>query len=115
MRTLTRIGAGVLAISMALGVAACGDDSDDKKDDAADTTDESTTTTKADTPAGETITVTAVDYAYQDLPESIAAGTVLKLVNQSAGEAHELVAVKIPDGEKRSVSDLLNLSEEELG
>jgi hypothetical protein len=115
MRTLTRIGAGVLAISMALGVAACGDDSDDKKDDAADTTDESTTTTKADTPAGETVTVTAVDYAYQDLPESIAAGTVLKLVNQSAGEAHELVAVKIPDAEKRSVSDLLNLSDEELG
>jgi hypothetical protein len=96
---------------MALGVAACGDDSDDSGDKAAD----ATTTTAAAEPSGETITVTAVDYAYQDLPASIEAGSVLKLVNQSAGEAHEMVVVRIPDAEKRPVSDLLNLPDEELG
>lgn len=107
MRTLTRFGAGVLALSMAMGVAACGDDSDD---DAAD--DEMTTTTEAEE-AAEPITVTAVDYRFEGLPEEIEAGTKLQLVNQSAGELHELVVIRIPDGEDRSVADLVALPEEE--
>ncbi|MDQ2650931.1 MAG: hypothetical protein M3Z03_15445 [Actinomycetota bacterium] len=111
MRTLSRFGAGVLALSVALGVAACGDDSDD---DAADTEDTTTTTEEAPA-AGEPITVTAVDYAFEGLPESIEAGTQLKLVNESAGEAHELVAVLIPATETRPVSELIQLSDEELG
>lgn len=109
MRTLTRVSAGVLALSMALGVAACGDDSDDEATDT-----EETTTTEAEA-ASEPITVTAVDYAYEGLPSEVEAGTQLKLVNQSAGEVHELVAILIPEAETRPVSELVALPEEELG
>lgn len=63
---------------------------------------------------GETIAVTAVDYGFQNLPDAVAAGTALSLTNNTAaGELHELVAIRLPDGEDRSIEELLALPEEE--
>ncbi len=59
----------------------------------------------------ETKTVTAADYSFQDLPSSVDAGTTLKLKNSSTKELHEMVVIKIPDSEKRSVADLVKLPE----
>ncbi|MFP5321024.1 MAG: hypothetical protein ACLGIC_04170 [Acidimicrobiia bacterium] len=122
-RSAAFLAAGVLA----LGVTACGDD-----DDTA-TTDE-TPTTVADTEApegegaaddhgddhaddeaaaGETITITAVDWGFEGLPEEVPAGTKLSLSNEGQ-EPHELVAMRIPDTETRSVEELLKLPEPEL-
>ena len=86
MRTtsLRRAGAGAFAV-LALLTAACSDDGDDLK------------------------TVTATDYAFQDLPDSVDAGTTLTLKNTSDKEIHELVAIWLPDDEKRSVQQLVNL------
>jgi plastocyanin len=56
-----------------------------------------------------TKTVTATDYAFEDLPESVDAGTTLTLRNASDKELHELVAIWLPDDEKRSVQQLVNL------
>jgi plastocyanin len=98
------------ACLLALGLTACGDDDDTATDDA--TTDD-TTETDGDGD-GETVEVTAVDYAFEDLPDSVAAGTTLSLTNGGT-EPHELVAVRIPDEETRPVSEIVALPEEELG
>jgi hypothetical protein len=108
LRTLQRVGAGLLALTLAVGIAACGDDDDDTAD--------GTTTSETDTtePAGETVEVTAVDYAYEGLPESIEAGTRLTLTNSSTAELHELVAFLLPATENRSVDEIAALPEAEL-
>lgn len=74
--------------------------------------DETAQPTPAPRPGGP-VTVTAVDYAFQGLPERVKAGTRLELVNQSKAELHELVAFRLPDTEKRPVSELGKLPEEE--
>ena len=64
--------------------------------------------------AGKTVTVTATDYKFEGLPKSMKAGsTKLMLTNTSTKEVHELVAFRIPDAEKRAVSELVKLPEKE--
>lgn len=67
-------------------------------------------------PASETpepdVTVTAVDYAFEGIPEPIPAGSVIGLENQGE-EPHELVAFRIPDDETRTLEELLALPEDE--
>jgi len=62
-----------------------------------------------------TIDVIGKDFSYEGLPETIEAGTTLTLRNDSEVELHELVAVRLPDDEDRSVAELLQLPVEELG
>jgi len=64
--------------------------------------------------AGKTVVVTATDYKFEGLPKSVKAGTKLELTNVSTKELHETVAVRIPDTEKRPVSELVKLPETEL-
>ncbi len=61
----------------------------------------------------ETKTVTAADYAFQDLPSEVDAGTTLKLENASTKELHEMVVFRIPDAERRSVEELVKLPEDQ--
>ena len=58
--------------------------------------------------------MTAVDYDFEGLPETVPAGTKISLVNEG-NEPHEFVAMLIPADETRPVEDLVQLSEEELG
>ena len=97
-----RMGALALAAITSLTLGACGDDAGDG--DEAD----ATTTTEA-AAGGETVEVTAVDYGYQGLPDSVEAGTKFTLKNSSAAELHEFVAMRIPDEETRPVSELAAL------
>ncbi|MGI8807698.1 MAG: hypothetical protein ACR2KK_07635 [Acidimicrobiales bacterium] len=90
--------AAVAVLGLGLLAAACGEDS----------------TTSASSSKATTVSVKAVDYGFQGLPSSVKAGTALKLSNESKREAHELVAVKLPDTERRSVADLVKLLEEQL-
>jgi hypothetical protein len=86
--------------------------------DAPATTAAPTTTAAAPTTTAvagpEPVVVTAVDYDYVGLPDRVAAGTRLILENDSAGEAHELVVIRLPDDETRSVEELVQLPPEEL-
>jgi hypothetical protein len=85
-----------------LGLDVCatdGDDSGDGSDQGA---------------SGESVDVTAVDYRYQDLPSTIAAGTAINFINASTDEVHEMVVLKVPDGETRSVDELMALPEDQL-
>jgi hypothetical protein len=102
-----------LLIVVALaGATACGEDGDD--DEAATA---STTSPDAAGDTGEsnaTADVVAVDYHFDGLPDRIDAGTTLTMRNDSAGEIHELFALKIPDGETRSADELIALPQDEL-
>jgi plastocyanin len=60
-----------------------------------------------------TRTVTAADYSFQDLPKSVDAGTTFTFRNSSTKELHEMVMIRIPDSEKRPVSELVRLPESE--
>ena len=57
--------------------------------------------------AANTIHVKAVDYAFQGVPPSVKAGSRFTLTNASAVEVHELVAIRLPDDEKRVAVDIL--------
>lgn len=102
------------ACFLALGAAACSDDDDDTTATAGDEPTTTTVAVDAEETEGETIEVTAVEYGFEGLPESVPAGTKLSLRNDGA-EPHELVAMRIPDEETRSLEELLQLPEEELG
>ena len=107
--------------ALAALTAACGDDDDDA------TTDDTETEDTSDNPAldtggddegatgGGAVEVTAVDYAFEGLPDEIEVGTTVGLTNSSAAEVHEMVAFLIPEAEERSAEELLELTEEELG
>lgn len=114
-RRARRFAAAFTALTLVAVPLACGDDDDD----AAGTTTESTTTASTTTEStaadggGEVVEVTLADYEFKGLPEEVPAGTTLKVVNESQAELHELVAMKLPDGEDRSIEELLALPEEE--
>lgn len=59
--------------------------------------------------ASTAVAVRATDYAFLDVPTSVTAGTSFQLSNESEVEAHELVAVRLPDDEERTVADLVAL------
>ena len=111
--TTRRRAAAVAACLLALGLAACGDDDDTATADETPTTEAAETPTE-EAPEGKIVEITAVDWAFEGVPESVEAGTKLSLTNEG-DEPHELVAIRIPDEETRPVSEIVALPEEELG
>lgn len=109
--SIRRYAALCAAGLFAVGLTACGDD-----DDTA-TVDDTTTVVDADPASGDHdgdhVTVTAVDWSFEDLPDSVPVGTKLSLKNEG-DEPHELVAMRIPDDETRSVAELVKLPPEEM-
>ncbi len=108
-----------VAAAAALLVAACGDDvgtasttSVPPTEASVATAAQATTTVPAEAP--NEVVVTAVDYGYEGLPTTVAAGTTIVLENSSGGEVHEFVAIRLPDDETRSVQELVQLPPEEL-
>lgn len=115
-KLMRRAAVVALPFLLTVGAVACGSDSDGAtKADKTTTTApleqaESTTTVAED----GTITVTAVDFNYEGLPDTVPAGTKFKLVNNAEEELHEFVAFRLPDEETRSADELIELPEEEL-
>ena len=62
--------------------------------------------------AAAALEVTATEYAFEGLPETVPVGTEFTFTN-GGKEAHELVLLNIPDDEKRPVEELLALPPEE--
>ncbi len=62
----------------------------------------------------EVVEVTLVDFAFEDLPGSVPAGTRFTVVNEAERELHELVAFRLSDDDERSVEELTALSPVEL-
>ena len=114
IRTHLHRAAVVLAAAALLTTAACGDDEEPTSADRTTTEADATTTasTEAETTAttgadlADGVEITAIDYAYEGVPESITAGTPLRLTNDSEAEVHELVAVRLPDDETRTLEEI---------
>lgn len=92
------LGTGL--VGLALIATACGDD------------DSATVATVVETPATSaatdpTVTVRAVDFAFQDLPTAVTAGTRFTLDNTAATELHEMVAIPIAADETRPIGELV--------
>jgi hypothetical protein len=62
---------------------------------------------------GGTIEITGEDYGFQGVPETVASGAELTFTNTSESEFHEMVVVRIVDGEERPLEELIELPEEE--
>ena len=117
---------GVVSLLAVGALAACGSDDDDASEStaaaasattaaAADTVGASETTTAGSTHEEMVmVTVDAVDYAFEDLPDTVSAGTMLSLTKSSEAELHELVAFRLPDEEQRPVEELIALPAAEL-
>jgi len=118
-----------VVLTGALFVAACTSDDDATETPAAPTATtaptEAPTTAPAGTPdatevpsdelvSGE-IAVDGFDYGFNNLPSRIAVGSTITLTNSSATELHELVAIALPEGEERTIDELITLPEAELG
>jgi plastocyanin len=101
---------------------ACGSDDDDATDTTAAavttapatsaapaTTQATETSAQAGDTTGETIEVVGTDYAFGGIPATVAPGTRFTLTNASDVELHELVAFKVPDGETRTLEDIVAL------
>ena len=61
----------------------------------------------------ETADVTAVDYAFEGLPEEMPAGQVSIAMTNEGDEEHEMVLFRRNDGETRGIEELLELPEAE--
>jgi plastocyanin len=109
-RARLRAGAAAFGV-LALIAAGCGDDDD--SDDAVSDADAVADDEGDADGNGETIVVRGVDYAFEDLPDTVSTGTQISFVNESEEEVHELVAVRILDDVDLSVEELLELPEEE--
>ena len=116
-----RAMASALVAVLALGGAACSDDDDTTETGSApeeETTttaapdDEETTTTAGDDDEAATLEITAIEYEFEGVPESVPAGTTLSLANIGA-EPHQIVALLLPASETRSVQEIAALSDEE--
>lgn len=106
-RALRTVGALALTAVVGLSAACSSDDTTARPAE-----DRSSTTA---TTGHDHVEVTAVDFAFDGLPSSIAAGTRLSLRNGAPKELHELVAFRLPDDEQRPVTELIRLPEAELG
>lgn len=62
----------------------------------------------------ETVEVSAVDYAFEGLPESVPAGQTAFALTNDGAEPHEIVIFRRAEGETRSPEELFALPEEEL-
>jgi hypothetical protein len=114
-RTTSPVAAVALAATAALALAACGSDGDDSAP--ADTATPTTALVGGGAPPESTpettdavdtmLDVTMTDYSFGDLPDEVMAGTRLTIDNQSPTELHELVAVRLPDGDDRPTREII--------
>ena len=66
------------------------------------------------TDTANAVTVLASDYRYDNLPDAVESPTTFSLRNDSTAEVHEMVVIRIPDEETRTVGQLINLPDEEI-
>lgn len=91
----------VLGLALTTLLAACGGSAEQGGDD------------EGSAGGGETVEITAVDYEFEGVPETVEPGTELTLTNGSEGEVHEMVVVRIDDDETRPLEELLQIPEDE--
>ena len=97
-----------VALSALMVLGACADDDEPEETPTEESTSEESPTASSD------VAVTGADYSFAGLDETLDAGAKVTFKNTSAKEAHEIVAFKLPDTEKRPAADIFKLPEAEL-
>ena len=62
----------------------------------------------------QTHTVTASDFSFEGLPDTMSPGDRIEFRNESDTEIHELVAFRLGDDETRPIAELVQLAPDEL-
>jgi plastocyanin len=93
----------VPVLLVALVLAACGGTAPSASADA---------TAHASGHTAATVNVTGVDYAFEDVPATVEAGSELTFHNGGT-EPHEMVVIRINDGVTKTIDELLELPEDE--
>jgi hypothetical protein len=93
-------------VAGAMSMAACGDDEQAVA--------EAPATSAAHSHEPSVVTITATDYAFEDVPASMPAGSKLSIKNVATTELHEIVAFRVPDAETRPLAELMTLPQPEL-
>ena len=99
---------------LSLALAGCADDAPEEV--AATITDAAAPSTPDDgatTAANATVEVTAVDYAFDDVPETVPAGSELTLANASDAEFHEMVVFRVDDDQDMPLDEIVRTAAEE--
>ena len=107
-----RRGARWLALLMMMGLigGACGDSTTSAR-----TTTAEPTATESPTPTTPLeVVITATDYGYQGVPDVVAVGTTIKLMNASSEEFHSAFIIRLDEGDERTAEELTALSVGEL-
>lgn len=122
MRVIGSIGVAAMVLA---GVGCSDDDEGDEAVETEETTGDAAGTVEegaegedeGDAAGGsadaEVIEVTARDYEFEGIPDTVADGSTFSLTTEE-GEPHELVVIKLPDDETRSIEELLALPETEV-
>ena len=103
-RPLRRLAVSTLSVVVML--AACGDDDNDTSAGVAPASSPHT--------GHPTITIALRDYAFDDVPATITAGTTIGVTNTSTKEIHELIAIRLRDDEQRTLDELAALTPPQL-
>ena len=83
-----------LAIGSVAGLSACADDAGAADDGV--------------------LEISMADFSFGDVPDEVPVGTRLEIENTSETELHELVAFRLPDGDERSVDEIVDAGLGEL-
>ncbi len=116
----TRAPLAGLAVAGLLALTACGDDTTDAAvattvEDASPSTQPVTTDALPTEPnEASAVEIAMADFGYGGIPDVIAAGTEIKVRNDSETELHEIVAVRLPDGDDRPIADIVDTDLEQL-
>lgn len=110
-------GTAVVALVGLLGGACSSDSGSDEAGPADESVVETTVAEATTTTVGgpQTVEITAADYAFAGVPDSVAAGSTISLTTAPDGEPHEVVAVALPDTETRPAGELVALPDDEFG
>jgi hypothetical protein len=60
------------------------------------------------------IEVTLADFSFGDVPDEVPAGSRIHVTSASDSELHELVAVRLPDGDQRSTAEIVDAGLEKV-
>lgn len=99
---------------LALALTGCGDDTPEEVAATATAPDEPMATSgPAAAEEDDPVEITAVDYAFEDVPESVAPGTELTLSNASTSEVHEMVIFHVDDDQTMPLDEIVRMAAEE--
>jgi hypothetical protein len=109
-----------LAVAGLLALTACGDDTTGAA--VATTVEHTSSSAQPATPdalptepnPASAVAITMADFGYGGIPDVITAGTEITVRNDSESELHEIVAVRLPDGDARPIAEIVDTDLDQL-